>query len=470
MVTLLSKPRTSASNHTTMSKQPTYYVPLPSQLLNALRDTPLAIGVYALVARVYRATKAPVPLSPADVATYDPAISAAAARRALARLQKQGYLKLVPFSGRSNAYIPTWGLVNGQARLWALDASCLGCPRHIRTQHVPQDLLDVCIGRLDPHANRGANVRRYLTAPLLSLIDVGAYALNAASYPTASPTLVQLGLLVGGKAMPLPAKADILALATQRRLFDAGSPVALTEAGWAQLGLAPDAEVATGRPLVFVPPEQGGNRVGHPAGNPVGSDALAESRSSASQRPRGRFVPPAERSHGSERKKGRKETTPQPPTTPCAEVGGGDSSTSPNMSEKTVTAAQETGQDTNPENAVVSRLRQIGVNPSVALTLADRAPAQIERVIAQARAHKGVRDVAAWVVAVLRTLPVDEPEAPPSPPKVSDLVILGHPELTTTQRSRWIARFRNADAADRPAVLTQLLAEHPLDVSAAPVS
>lgn len=95
---------------------PAYYVPLPHRLLGTLRDTPLAIGVYALIARVYRATKTPVPLSPADIAAYDPTTSPAAALRALRRLLAAGYLLRAPSGGRRNAYLPTWGLIAGVSR------------------------------------------------------------------------------------------------------------------------------------------------------------------------------------------------------------------------------------------------------------------------------------------------------------------------------------------------------------------
>jgi hypothetical protein len=42
--------------------------------------------------------------------------------------------------------------------------------------------------------------------------------------------------------------------------------------------------------------------------------------------------------------------------------------------------------------------------------------AQVARVIAQAWAQRGVRDIAGWVVSALRALPADEPAAPPRVP------------------------------------------------------
>lgn len=83
-----------------------YYVPLPRPLLQALRDNALAIGVYALIARVYRATGAPVPLSPADVAAYDPSISRQAAGRALGRRSGSTIWRSAPRAGRATPTSP----------------------------------------------------------------------------------------------------------------------------------------------------------------------------------------------------------------------------------------------------------------------------------------------------------------------------------------------------------------------------
>lgn len=114
-----------------------------------------------------------------------------------------------------------------------------------------------------------------------------------------------------------------------------------------------------------------------------------------------------------------------------------------------------------PPNGTLTRLLQLGARRDVAQTLADRPLTQVERVIAQARARPGVRDVAGWVVSALRALPAQEPTAVAPPPKVSDLAILAHPGLSNHERTRWLTRFRNADPAERPAVLARFHAEHP---------
>src|SRR5688500_14691192 len=121
---------------------PAYYVPLPQKLLADQRDRPLAIGVYALIARVYRATRAPVPLSAGDLVAYDPTISVDAAGRALRRLVQAGYVIATAAPGRRTSYQPTWGTVNAAPRPWELDQPRLGCPRHIYETRLPQELLD----------------------------------------------------------------------------------------------------------------------------------------------------------------------------------------------------------------------------------------------------------------------------------------------------------------------------------------
>src|SRR4051812_17323885 len=73
-------------------EQPSAYCPIPQRLLTDLHDTPLAIGVYGLVARLYLVAKIPIPLSVPDVLRYDPTLSRGAVLRALARLIGGGYL------------------------------------------------------------------------------------------------------------------------------------------------------------------------------------------------------------------------------------------------------------------------------------------------------------------------------------------------------------------------------------------
>src|SRR5215203_6146968 len=87
-------------------EQPSAYCPIPQRLLTDLHDTPLAIGVYGLVARLYLIAKAPIPLSVPDVIRYDPTLSRGAVLRALARLLAGGYLIEVAQIGLKTRYTP----------------------------------------------------------------------------------------------------------------------------------------------------------------------------------------------------------------------------------------------------------------------------------------------------------------------------------------------------------------------------
>jgi hypothetical protein len=95
------------------------------------------------------------------------------------------------------------------------------------------------------------------------------------------------------------------------------------------------------------------------------------------------------------------------------------------------------------------------VRADVAVTLATRPRAQIQRVIAQGRAQPGVRDLAAWVVSALRALPAEAA----APPHISDRAILFHPGISGYQRQIWLGRFRAAEPADRQAILDRFLHE-----------
>ncbi len=164
-----------------------FYVPVPRRLAEDLRDSPAALGVFALLARAFRAAAQPVPLSPADLRAFDPALSYGAATRALQRLCAAGWLIPTRHPGRKTAYAPSWGRVGGAPLPWDLAAPALGRPRHLAALRLDQRLLDVCMGRLAPHPTHPASVGRYLVAPLLGLREVGAYALALAGLPAASP-------------------------------------------------------------------------------------------------------------------------------------------------------------------------------------------------------------------------------------------------------------------------------------------
>src|SRR6266511_3605925 len=222
---------------------PQAYCAIPQRLLADLHDTPLAIGLYALVARLYLIMHEPVPLSRADVMRYDPNLKAGAVKRAFDRLVDRGWLIEATQSGhQKQRYTPTWGHIGGAPRPWRLDQPCLGRPRHIARLPLARGLLDVCMGKLTPHATRTATITRYVTAPALSLTDVGCYALTLAGIPQATPNLRWLGVVRDGRALPLPAEQRLLAIISQRPLAlddnaAGGRDTELTVSGTRRLGL-----------------------------------------------------------------------------------------------------------------------------------------------------------------------------------------------------------------------------------------
>jgi hypothetical protein len=212
------------------------YVFLPHRLIADLQANPAAIGVYALLARLFLIYQEPIPLSAADLQRYDPTLSYGAARGALQRLVALHWLNEQP--GHKNCYIPTWGVIKGTVRPWQMDAPTLGRPAHVTTLRLDRRLLDVGLGKLIPHQTYPAQTKdRYLEQPILSLRDVGAYAqvLNGQAL-AATPALWRYGLIRDGLAQPLPAAAELIALASQRTLD--GDGAAPTEQGLRTLGLA----------------------------------------------------------------------------------------------------------------------------------------------------------------------------------------------------------------------------------------
>src|SRR5689334_5775960 len=92
---------------------PTHYVRVPLNLLTIAAYDPLAVGLYALIARLFLVRQAPLPLSTADVLRYDPTLSRGAVLRAIERLLEGGWLLAQEQAGHKTAYTPSWGCVGG---------------------------------------------------------------------------------------------------------------------------------------------------------------------------------------------------------------------------------------------------------------------------------------------------------------------------------------------------------------------
>lgn len=269
------------------------YCSIPQRLITDIYDSPLAIGLYGLIARLWLITHAPVPLSRADVLRYDPSLKAGAVKRAFDRLVAGGWLVETPQADRKkHHYTPTWGRVCGTALPWQLDQPCHGRPRHISRLPVDRSLFDICMGKLAPHATLRATIIRYVTIPVLSLADIGCYALTLADIPHETPALKWLNVVRNGQALRLPSEEQLLA-----RIYDStGQRTSeLTISGMRRLGIASIAPESDANdcsdPLFFVPPGLIGPLIGPLIGSLIGSSAAndrpptaipsAESRSDA---------------------------------------------------------------------------------------------------------------------------------------------------------------------------------------------
>lgn len=382
---------------------PEHYCPIPQRLLADLHDTPIAIGLYALVARLYLIEQAPVPLSRADVQRYDPSLKTGAVKRALDRLLNRGWLIAAPTEcQRKQRYTPSWGRIKGAPLPWQMGQSCLGRPRHIIRQLLDRSLLDVCMGRIIPHATQSATISRYVTTPALGLADIGSYALALAGQPRETEGLQRLGLVRAGQALPVPAEPRLLALISQRALLDDAEDVALTVGGTRRLGVGPAPEKADrSQPLFFVPPGSIGSLIGQLIGESIGS---------TNESAQGFTVLQRAKTHLSEHVEGitwdswdsRNQATPPPtPSNPTTTNGGGTQEF--DQKEHAHQSDSQPGTSQLPETPATRLLQSINVLPAIQFELAGMPAETVSAAIAHARAHPQVRDLAGWVVKLLRT-------------------------------------------------------------------
>lgn len=386
---------------------PEQYCAIPQRLLCDLHDTPVAIGIYALVARLFLIEQRPVPLSRADVQRYDPSLKVGAVKRALDRLVDCGWLvAATPDGQRKQRYTPTWGRIKGAPLPWRMDTPCLGRPRHIVRLLLDRSLLDVCMGRIIPHATQAATITRYVTAPALGLADIGSYALALAGMPRETAGLLRLGLVRAGQAQAVPLQARLLALISQRALLEqAGQDLALTTSGTRKLGVGAAPEKAErGQPLFFVPPGLIGNLIGGLIGTSIGSAGVSEDVISASESAKTREkMPPA----GITWDSGNQANQATPPPNPPAQIstgGGGDrSATKRKPKERASRSAEAQPAEAKPESEAIQLLKTINVLPEQIDELSSLSAETILLAIRDGQARPGVRDLAGWVVKLLRT-------------------------------------------------------------------
>ena len=354
---------------------PAPYCPMPRRLLSDVRDNPLAIGLYVLIGRLYLVTHAPIPLGRADVLAYDPSLKPGAVKRAFDRLLMGGWLVSATVAGSPKYhYTPSWGSIGGVTRPWSLQAPGLGRPRHLGIVRVNRDLLDIGVGRLDPHSRHAAEVTRYLVAPALGLADLGSYALVLAGLGRATPALTTLGLVDGGVVCTVPPASVVLQQLTQRSGID------LSEHGRRKLGLPP----VSGQAVI-------GCQIGDVIGELIGSVPernVPFSASGTAETPKRALRPiiPGNRRDSSD--------SLTPPPTP-APSGGGPRVLRGRQAERPKAAPV-------PDTETTRLLGTINVRPAQLLELAHMPFAAVEAAIADGRARGGIRDLAGWVVYLLR--------------------------------------------------------------------
>jgi hypothetical protein len=389
---------------------PERYVRIPQRLLSSAVYRPLQVGIYSLAARLFLVCKAPVPLSAADILRYDPSLSRGAAQRALSSLVDGGWLIATERAGQKSTYVPSWGRVNGAPVPWVIGATCLDRPRHVRAVCLDLRLLDLFLGKLTPQPKRAAVITRYVTAPLLALADVGSYALLLGGLPGATPSLVAWGLTRDEQPLPLPDDAVILARASQRRLFDEND-TALTARGLQKVGLiGPPAATDSAQPLFFVPPEVIADWPIQVPANLIGQRQDTERDFAAPQRQNqasSAIVPGITwESLGSLTTQG--ESSPYPL---IGQLGGGfvlatDKNTTGGRGAQTTVEAKIPKMSRPalilPDTEAARSLAAINVLPDQVAELADTPLKVVNDAIRDGQARPYVRDLAGWVVTLIR--------------------------------------------------------------------
>lgn len=285
------------------------YIAIPRRLISDLRDNPLAIALYYVLARLYLIEQKPVPLSRGDVQRLDPSLKIGSIARALDHLTDAGWLLETP--GYKSGYRPSWGQSRtGQAYVWQIGTRLLGCPDGLWSTavRISCDLLDVFVGKIQPQPRFPAEVHGYFISAeqrhvaLLSMLDIGSYIrCSAGMASTPTQALHSWGLVRDGQAQPIFATTT-LTLASQRTSI---SGYQLTNAAWHRLGFSwerpqtTSAAMDSGQLLIFLPNERIAplieGRIAHQIGDLIGQVPPADTQRSAAacgQTPSSHAQPP----------------------------------------------------------------------------------------------------------------------------------------------------------------------------------
>lgn len=241
---LSPQPHTHAEQAT--QRIPSRYVLIPQALIMTNAHDPLAVGVYAMIARLAMVVKRAVALTARDLVAWigsDREADRAAIMRRIVKLEQQGWLVIARSTNAKHQLLPTWGRdKHGSPHPWRFDMTDCGRPAHLRGRRLPLALLDDYVGRLESQTERGsALISRYLTRPLLDLVDIGTYTIGLHAEIAPTPRLRHLGLWSTAGALAPTTTEMLLTQAAVGGLTtladDTPVLVGLSIQGYARLGL-----------------------------------------------------------------------------------------------------------------------------------------------------------------------------------------------------------------------------------------
>jgi len=387
------------------------YLWFPTKLTETLAHAPLALGIYALIARRWLVTHTAVPLSALDIQAYDPSLTRAKIRTAFDQLLTGHWLAIPhpPHQGCKIAYIPTWGKQREGVRQWET-AQSFNRGR-VATHRLDRTLLDTYLGRIEPRHYGQPLITRYLTTPALTLTDVGVYMLLVAGVPHrhSTATLQRRGLCHQNVPLAVPTVAEILAQGTMSRH------------GAQRLQMLPRGEMLRPSdpdprpPLFFVEPDLATIMVMTMATNLAMMDSASEDGFEASSSEETAVASEHGNVTGRSCRIG-KEDQPPENTLHSIQNGGGvfvsdqKNGRSGSESDPDVQApnAKNFPRRRNimsiPDTPQVALLRSLAIRPKQVLEFAAIDLATLETVVADARQRSGIRDIGGWVVSILRDI------------------------------------------------------------------
>ncbi len=387
------------------------YVWFPTKLAETLAHAPLALGIYALIARRWLVNHTSVALSAHDIQAYDPSLTRAKIRTALAQLVAGHWLAIPtnPQHGCKIAYVPTWGWQREGVRHWETTQSFNR--GRVATHRLDRTILDHYLGRIEPRPHGQPLITRYLTTPALTLTDVGIYMLLVAGIPHrhSTATLQRRGLCHQNVPLAVPSITEILAQGTMS--LHGAQYLQLLPRGGIMRPCDPDPRP----PLFFVEQDLATIMVTTMATNLAMVDTVSEDGFDALESEK---IAVASEQWNVTGRSCRIDREDQPPETDLHSIqnGGGVSFSDRNnerieresepdvLEPKTRTVPAARNIMSIPDTPQVALLRSLAIRPKQVLEFAAIDLAMLETVVTDARQRTGIRDIGGWVVSILRDI------------------------------------------------------------------